>query len=187
MQAKLVVVSGDAKPSEVDLKLPTTIGRGREATLTVPHPLVSRLHCELFENEGKLFVRDLGSLNGTFIADERITEAWLPPGELLTVGSVTFRAVYDLADDDTTHFNISTGDETVADLSKRTVGEGWRAAQAEAETNSASGGVETAENAPSEATDATDADNLALDGDNTATEPNQEDDTADPEGNLPPG
>lgn len=95
MEAKLVVVGGDAKPSEINLKLPSTIGRGRDATLTLPHPLVSRQHCRIYEHEGQLMVRDLGSLNGTFIGRERITEAVLPPGELLTVGTVTFRAVYE--------------------------------------------------------------------------------------------
>jgi len=97
MQAKLVVVGGEAKAAEITLKLPTIIGRGREATLTLPHPLVSRQHCEIFESGGQLFVRDLGSLNGTFIGSQRITEAPLPNGELLTVGTVTFRAVYEEA------------------------------------------------------------------------------------------
>ncbi len=95
MDVKLVVVGGDAKATEVKLKLPAVIGRGREATLTLPHPLVSRKHCEIFESDGHLVVRDMGSLNGTFVNNERITEAILPPGDLLTLGTVTFRAVYD--------------------------------------------------------------------------------------------
>jgi pSer/pThr/pTyr-binding forkhead associated (FHA) protein len=41
-------------------------------------------------------VRDLGSLNGTFVNNERITESPLAAGELLTVGTVTFRAVYEV-------------------------------------------------------------------------------------------
>ena len=95
MDVKLVVVGGDAKATEVKLKLPAIIGRGRDATLTLPHPLVSRKHCEIFESDGYLVVRDMGSLNGTFINDERITEAVLPPGDLLRLGTVTFRAAYD--------------------------------------------------------------------------------------------
>jgi pSer/pThr/pTyr-binding forkhead associated (FHA) protein len=95
MDAKLVVVGGDVKATEVKLKLPAVIGRGREATLTLPHPLVSRKHCEIFESNGYLVVRDMGSLNGTFVNNERITETVLPPGDLLTLGTVTFRAVYE--------------------------------------------------------------------------------------------
>jgi len=95
MDVKLIVVGGETKTTEVNLKLPTVIGRGKEASLTLPHPLVSRQHTEIYETDGKLFVRDLGSLNGTFVNNERIEgEHELPPGNLLTVGTVTFRAVY---------------------------------------------------------------------------------------------
>jgi pSer/pThr/pTyr-binding forkhead associated (FHA) protein len=94
---KLVVVSGEVKTKEITIKLPSTIGRGRDLAVVLPHPLVSRNHCELFETDGKLMVRDLGSLNGTFVNNERITESPLAPGELLTVGTVTFRADYDSA------------------------------------------------------------------------------------------
>lgn len=97
LNARLVVVGGEVKTAEIKLRLPTTIGRGRGSTIMLPHPLVSRQHCELYETDGRLMVRDLGSLNGTFINNERISEAPLPAGELLTIGAVTFRAVYDAA------------------------------------------------------------------------------------------
>lgn len=97
LSVKLVVVGGEAKSKEVQLKLPTIIGRGREGvSLTLPHKLVSRKHTELFEQKGQLFVRDLGSLNGTYVNNKRIAESQLlKPNELLTLGDVTFRAVYD--------------------------------------------------------------------------------------------
>src|SRR6478609_5370754 len=95
LNAKLVVVGGDVKTAEVELKLPSTIGRGRGTTIMLPHPLVSRQHCELYEDAGQLMVRDLGSLNGTFVNNQRITESPLGSGELLTIGTVTFRAVYE--------------------------------------------------------------------------------------------
>ena len=80
LKAKLVVVGGDAKAKEVDLRLPTVIGRGREVSLTLPHPLVSRRHTELFEKDGYLYVKDLGSLNGTYVNNRRIeTEQRLAP------------------------------------------------------------------------------------------------------------
>ena len=98
LNARLIVVGGDAKAAEIPLRLPTTIGRGREATLTLPHPLVSRQHCSLFERDGVLLVRDLKSLNGTYVNSQRIEhESELRPNELLTIGNVTFRAVYTLA------------------------------------------------------------------------------------------
>ncbi len=111
MKAKLVVVGSDVKATEINLKLPAIIGRGREATLTLPHPLVSRKHCELYEANGLLMVRDLGSLNGTYIGTQRISEAALPPGELLTVATVNFRAVYSSADEDGTTPPDAIGNE----------------------------------------------------------------------------
>ncbi len=95
INAKLVVVGGDVKTAEIKLRLPSTVGRGRGTTIMLPHPLVSRQHCELYESNGQLMVRDLGSLNGTFVNNQRITESPLPPGELLTIGTVTFRAMYE--------------------------------------------------------------------------------------------
>ncbi len=95
MKPKLIVVGGDAKPSEIDLKLPSVIGRGRSVSVTLPHPLVSREHCEIYLSEGRLHVRDLGSLNGTYVGNERVEDVVLPAGSLLTVGTVTFRAVYE--------------------------------------------------------------------------------------------
>lgn len=114
MKAKLIVVGGDAKPTEIDLTLPSVIGRGRSATLTLPHPLVSREHCEIYLSEGRLHVRDLGSLNGTYVGNERVEDAALPAGGLLTVGTVTFRAVYEdpsvEADVDDLSFSVSDSD-----------------------------------------------------------------------------
>lgn len=95
MEAKLVVVSGAARPSEFKLKLPTIIGRSRSVDLPVGHPLVSRQHCELFVEGEVLKIRDLGSLNGTYVNDERIAEdTVLAPGATFTVGPLTFQAVY---------------------------------------------------------------------------------------------
>ena len=97
MQAKLVIVGGKANKRDVLLKLPTVIGRSREADLTVAHPMVSRKHCELFEVDGLLKIRDLGSLNGTLVAGERITEAELRPDDEFTVGPLTFCVDYEYA------------------------------------------------------------------------------------------
>jgi pSer/pThr/pTyr-binding forkhead associated (FHA) protein len=94
MQAKLVVVQPALQPGEYEVTLPVTIGRGHEAGLQLPYALISREHCELFEDRGRLFVRDLNSLNGTFVGGQRIDTSPLHAGELLTIGTVTLRAVY---------------------------------------------------------------------------------------------
>ncbi|MDH3717329.1 MAG: FHA domain-containing protein [Planctomycetota bacterium] len=96
MDAKLVLVRKGLKPTVVRLKkLPMTVGRGREADLTIAHPTVSRLHCELYEVDGDLCIRDMGSLNGTFVGESQITEASLESGDELIVGSAKFQVVID--------------------------------------------------------------------------------------------
>jgi hypothetical protein len=90
-----VIVGGKANKRDVLLKLPTVIGRSRQADLTVAHPMVSRRHCELFEVDGLLTVRDLGSLNGTLVGGERIQEAALRPKDEFSVGPLTFRVEYE--------------------------------------------------------------------------------------------
>lgn len=96
LDAKLIVVGGVADQKEVTLKsLPLTIGRGREAALTLSHSLVSRSHCKIFADNGLLQVEDLNSLNGTYVNNKKIDGIQtLEPGQLLTLGNVTFRAIY---------------------------------------------------------------------------------------------
>lgn len=99
MQAKLVIVKGQSSKGDVKVKVPSVIGRSRDASLTIAHPLISRQHCELFEMEGLLMIRDLGSLNGTYIGDDRVAEAPLPPQSRFTVGPLTFRVEYEYEGD----------------------------------------------------------------------------------------
>ncbi len=94
MQAKLVVVGGKTSKRIVPLTLPTVLGRSRQADLTVAHPLISRRHCRIFEQDGVILVRDLGSLNGTMVAGRRIEQAPLLPDGEFTIGPLTFRVLY---------------------------------------------------------------------------------------------
>lgn len=95
MKAKLVLISPDAEAKEFKISPPTKIGRGQEAKLKLMHPLVSRVHCEIYEQGETLMVRDMASLNGTFVDDERVAdEMALPSGCRLTVGSAQFHVLY---------------------------------------------------------------------------------------------
>lgn len=96
LKVKLVVVGGATERDEFQPSLPAVLGRSRNAEVPLPHPLVSRRHCELIEKDERLFVRDLGSTNGTFVGSERVdAETVVEHGSLLTIGTVTFRAYYD--------------------------------------------------------------------------------------------
>jgi len=95
MEVKLIVVDGKSNRRQVKLKLPADIGRSRQAKLTIGHARVSRQHCQLVERNGFVVVKDLGSLNGTFVDGDRVTEAVIKPGERLTVGPLTFQVEYE--------------------------------------------------------------------------------------------
>lgn len=71
------------------------IGRKKECEIRIPVSSVSREHCEIKVEGGKLKVRDMGSSNGTYVNRERIQEAELSAGQLLGVGPAVFVVVID--------------------------------------------------------------------------------------------
>lgn len=95
MQAKLTVYKGKAKQQELLLELPAMVGRSGAVGVTVKHPVVSRQHCEIFEADGLVKVRDLGSTNGTSVRGKKVSEAILRPGDRFTIGSFTFEVDYE--------------------------------------------------------------------------------------------
>lgn len=50
----------------------TTVGRGSSAGIKINSPSVSREHAKIKLSNGRLFVTDLGSINGTFINYEKL-------------------------------------------------------------------------------------------------------------------
>ena len=59
---------------------PFVIGRCTSASLTIASPTVSTSHAELRLENGELWVRDLGSTNGTFVNGVRVAiDAAVPP------------------------------------------------------------------------------------------------------------
>ena len=67
----------------------TVIGRRPECHLRVPVKVVSRRHCQLSHSEGELKIRDLGSLNGTFLNGKRVDETSVQAGDHIKVGPIT--------------------------------------------------------------------------------------------------
>lgn len=76
-------------------ELPASVGRSSDLPVCLPDDSVSRTHSQLFLNaEGALCVRDLGSLNGTYVNDQKIQHCTLYSGDLLQIGAVTLRVEY---------------------------------------------------------------------------------------------
>ena len=93
-RARLLVVEGKASEKEIEIRPPVTVGRISSADVLINHGLVSRKHCDIFQREGQLWVKDHGSANGTFVNLQRVQEGHLPSGSRLSVGPVTFGVVY---------------------------------------------------------------------------------------------
>lgn len=85
--AILVVRSGEEEGDYFVLSSAvTTIGRHAESTIVLDDITVSRRHSEIHKTEGRYLVKDAGSLNGTYVNQERVDVAELRQGDELQVG-----------------------------------------------------------------------------------------------------
>lgn len=67
------------------------IGRARDCDLQLASCLVSRHHAELFTEDDSLRLRDLNSLNGTFVNGEQlVNECVLVDGDVVAFGMAAF-------------------------------------------------------------------------------------------------
>ena len=64
----------------------TSIGRSPECEIFLDDVTVSRRHALLSEKDGKFFIQDEGSLNGTFLNRRRIESAEIDDGDELQIG-----------------------------------------------------------------------------------------------------
>jgi pSer/pThr/pTyr-binding forkhead associated (FHA) protein len=70
----------------------TLVGRHPDSDIFLDDVTVSRRHAEFYRQAGRFVVRDVGSLNGTYVNRERIEEAELHEGDEVQVGK--FRLVF---------------------------------------------------------------------------------------------
>ena len=61
---------------------PAVVGRSSDCDYQICHPLISRRHCVFYLQDGEIWVRDLGSLNGTYLNGQRFcSPTRLNPGD----------------------------------------------------------------------------------------------------------
>ena len=73
---QLVVTEGPLKGTVVPLdQSPILLGRAQEATLVLEDDYASGRHARLFPQGSRWFIEDLGSTNGTYLADQQLTRA----------------------------------------------------------------------------------------------------------------
>jgi len=94
MKLSLVVLSeGKVSGQAIPIKLPQfLIGRDPQCHLRPASSVISKRHCALITKNGKVFLRDFESTNGTFVNDVRVEkQRELKNEDVLKVGPVTFR------------------------------------------------------------------------------------------------
>ena len=92
MQVSLVVVQGKPAGMEIPLRAARLfIGRDSQCHVRPRNELVSKMHCEISQREQAVYVRDLQSLNGTFLNEQPISgEVQVRDGDLLRIASLVF-------------------------------------------------------------------------------------------------
>jgi len=85
--AKLIVISGEER-QEFDLAAFNTIGRHPDNTIQILDRIISKEHAQIQRAaDGRYLLRDLRSLNGTFMRGERIADHYLSDGDEFMMGS----------------------------------------------------------------------------------------------------
>src|SRR5215475_652691 len=86
--AKIIVTGTDQQRREFELGAVNTIGRHPDNTLQILDRIVSKEHAQIIRQpDGRYLFRDLGSLNGSFLRGERVSEHVLRDGDEITLGS----------------------------------------------------------------------------------------------------
>jgi pSer/pThr/pTyr-binding forkhead associated (FHA) protein len=99
MKLSLVVMTaGKSKGQAVPINLPQfIIGRDPGCNLRPASAVISKRHCALLIKEGRAFVRDFDSTNGTFVNDVPVTgEVPLKNEDILKLGPLEFKVVIEV-------------------------------------------------------------------------------------------
>src|SRR5688572_26772990 len=92
--ACVVVIHGEGLGRRADVEdRPIVVGRSQEADLHIPHPSVSRLHCEIRRDGDHYRLRDLGATNRTRVNDLPVAETLLADGDHVTVGETILKFI----------------------------------------------------------------------------------------------
>lgn len=83
---KLIFQTGPLAGSRFEGDNEITVGRDPSNDVSVPDTSVSLVHCSVFKDGGRVFVKDLGSTNGISLNGRRIITAELVEGDILLIG-----------------------------------------------------------------------------------------------------
>jgi pSer/pThr/pTyr-binding forkhead associated (FHA) protein len=92
---RLVMIAGPAPGAEFPLdRERMTIGRAEDATISVNHNSVSRIHCEVHAlGDGRFEIVDKGSSNGVRVNGSDWRRGIVEPGDVIELGDVQFKFI----------------------------------------------------------------------------------------------
>jgi predicted component of type VI protein secretion system len=94
MKLSLVVLAaGKQEGKVIEIKIPQfVIGRDPTCQLRPNSPMISKKHCALIQKDGKVYIKDFGSTNGSFVNDQQVQNAavQLGDGDTLKIGPLLF-------------------------------------------------------------------------------------------------
>ncbi len=116
MEAKLISTEGERS---IRLKKDVTIvGRKRGVCdIFIDRSSISKLHCIIVKTDGLLFIRDLGSTNGTKVNGQRVTRGALLPGDELSFANSKYKV--HLGPDDPDMVEQDAGTEVMIAMPRR--------------------------------------------------------------------
>jgi diguanylate cyclase (GGDEF)-like protein len=107
----------------LDTKNEFVIGRSRHADIRIEDPGVSREHCRLLRRDGRVYVEDLSSRNGTLLNGDRVARVPLEPGDRVQLGPATILqlGVFDETEEALAHalYEASTRDPLTRAFNRR--------------------------------------------------------------------
>lgn len=81
-------------------KPPAIVGREPSSGVCIDHDSISRSHCQFLLNiEEALVVKDLESMNGTYVDDERVHQALLMPNQIIQIGALRLKVEFSTEDE----------------------------------------------------------------------------------------
>lgn len=84
----------DSTGHEFPIRGETHIGRASTTQVVITDPCASGVHATIWEQQGRLFLRDEDSRNGTLVNGNRIQQITLRDEDLIRIGNTTLTVVY---------------------------------------------------------------------------------------------
>jgi serine/threonine protein kinase len=93
MQSSLQVVSGPDQGRSFPLEegVVLLVGRGQETPTRLKDPQVSRVHCQVTMEDGRVLLKHMSKSGNTLVNGRMVTEHELRPGEIIHIGGTQLR------------------------------------------------------------------------------------------------